>query len=227
VSHGGGGFHSDAQRRWFFATIGDDKAASERWASGLSDKERTTLQKYTGTETSQSLNEALREGRALTREQAEMVRYLDTAIAKAPTFEAEKTLYRGVNFASGLPGAEELARLDQSAREAMVRESVASWAEDTFPAGRQFSLGGYQSTSTGVDPALDASLSRRSPGVIFKIRARTGAPLDALSRWDDEQEYLLSRRTLYRVTGVRRSVTFERSSGREVQRTVVNVDQVM
>lgn len=216
-------FASDAQRRWFFAHQDDENESEEQWANALTPIERLALEEYSHGGKWRDLNEAIRTGAPLTAQQARMAAALDTAIAKAPQFRSPKTLYRGVNFGSaGLPTG--LAGM--RATTDSIRSSVADWAEAEFPHGRMFSLGGYQSTSKATQPALDASLSRRSPGVVFRIRATRAAPLHRVARMNDESEYLLSRRTTYRSMGVTRSESFELPDGRTTTRTVVDVEQV-
>jgi hypothetical protein len=209
-------FTSDAQRRWWFATH-----------PYLSERQAEHVRAYSFSNGWKTLNEALRDGQPLTSEQRQQVRSLDDAIESAPPIS--ETVYRGVNFGSeGMPNGALLAGFSQKEREGMIRNSLASYAEKRFAPGSEFSLGGYQSTATNVEPALDASVNRNSPGIIFEIHATKGLRLKGLQAdaVNDEDEILLPRNTRYRVIGVSRSVEFEDASGRSRIRTVVKVEQM-
>ena len=224
-------FVSDAQRRWFFANYGDDIAAQDQWAEGLSTEQKDALHEYSrgaGTNgPSQRLNESLREGKALTGRQQEMVRQLDSAIETAPAFTQERELWRGVNFGhEGMPHSQSLVLLNRAEREERVTSGLADFASRRFAEGSVMSLGGYQSTSVDIEPALDAALSRSNPGVLFKIRATKGVPLHKFSNFNDESEFLLSRHTQYRVNRVEPSARLERLDGSVVFRTIVHVTQL-
>jgi hypothetical protein len=195
----------------------------------LTDAEKQAVQDYSFGGGWQALNESLRSGDPLSASQQEMVRHLDSAIAKAGKLPDGTVVYRGVNFGSqGMPSGADLAGRSAQARETLVREGVANWAESTYKPGDTFQLGGFQSTSLDIQPALDASISRNSPGVVFEINAKQGLNMSKLaaSRVDDEAEVLLSRHTTYRVDSVSRFKTFENAGGDEVQRTVVHVTQI-
>jgi hypothetical protein len=195
----------------------------------LTEAERKAVEQYTFGGGWKPLNEALRDGRPLTDAQKEMVRLLDSAIAKAPPLSGDTTMYRGVNFGGqGMPTGADLAGLSRDARESAVRTAIADWAEKTYQPGDTFQLGGFQSTSRDAQPALDASLSRTNPGVIFEIDAKKGLDLTGLGSKsvDDEREVLLSRFTTYRVDSVVRSEEFETATGNMVTRTVVRVTQI-
>lgn len=223
-------FVSDAQRRWFFANYGDDIAAQDRWAEGLSQEQKDALHQYSRGAghhgPSQRLNEALREGRPLTEEQQNMVNVLDSAVESAPPFTQERELWRGVNFGDqGMPRGP-MVGLNQAEREERVFSGIAGFAQSRFTEGSVISLGGYQSTSVDLPPALMAAVSRTNPGVLFKIQATRGAPLHMFSNFDDENEFLLSRHTQYRVNRVEPSARLEQLDGSVVYRTVVHVTQL-
>jgi hypothetical protein len=225
VSHGGDGFHTDKQRRWWFATL-DANGRDFRYAR-ITEEEREAIEAQTFGGEWKALNEALREGATLTADQQKRVALLDAVIAKGGHFD--ETVYRGVSFGrAGLPPGAELAGLSAAVRDERVRVALADYAVKRWQPGAEFELGGYQSTARNVDPALDASLSRDSPGIVFEIRANKGLPLRGVQSRavDDEDEILLPRTTRYRVRRVIRSREFERSSGAVVRRTVVVVDQV-
>ncbi len=162
----------------------------------------------------------------MTADQQAHVALLDDAIAKG-TFAG--VVYRGVNFGrESMPSPSYLAGRPQSFVEDSVRDAVADYAERRFPVGKVFELGGYQSTSVGTQPALDAALSRTNPGIVCEINAKRGLEVGdmAAGRVDDEGEVLLSRATKYRVLGVKRRKSFETSGGSTSHRTVVIVEQV-
>jgi hypothetical protein len=154
-----------------------------------------------------------------------MSAHLDSAIAKAPEMPEGTTLYRGVNFGrQGMPDGAQMAGRSQIEREAMVRASIQAWAEREYTPGKEFSLGGYQSTSETVDAPLNASHSKTSPGVLFEISGKQGAAIHRLGKHDDEYEYLLSRDAVYRVVEVKNK-TVEQSGGTKVPMTVIKVMQ--
>ena len=224
-------FVSDDQRRWFFANYGDEIAAQDKWAEGLSAEDKNALHEYSrgaGTNgPSQRLNEALRQGRELTDEQSDMVERLDRVVESSPPFTGERELWRGVNFGNeGMPSGQALVMLNRAEREERIFSGVSGFAQRRFAEGSVVSLGGYQSTSVDIEPALDAALSRSNPGVMFKIAATRGVPLHKFSNFDDEKEFLLSRHTKYRVNKVEPSVRLERLDGSSVFRTVVHVTQL-
>jgi hypothetical protein len=204
------------------------KAPSGSGSAELTAAEQQAVKDYSFGNKWEPLNEALRDGRPLTDEQQEMVRNLDSAIAKSDPLAKDTTLYRGVNFGNqGMPSGSDLAGRSKAAGEDLIRSSIADWAERTYQPGDTLQLGGYQSTSRDIQPALDASSSRKSPGVIFEIVASKGLDLAKLasSAVDDESEVLLSRFTTYRVDSVIRSQSYENAGGETVTRTVIRVVQ--
>lgn len=190
------------------------------WAGTLTPTESEALSYYT-TSGYQDLNEALRSGTDLTADQQAMVAAIDSAITKAGDLPDPVTVWRGIDMGPVAP----TDILNPVSQEDRTRELVAEWAQQNFPVGASVELGGYQSTSLNVDPALDASLSRKSPGVVFEIDAHAGAYLQPLTQFEDERELLLARDTTYQVTGVEPKVYFERDSGSIVTRAVVHLRQ--
>jgi hypothetical protein len=203
------------------------KAAKPGWEAALTDGERAAVKSYT-TGGYRDLNERLREGTPLTAEQARLKAQIDAALEKAGEYAEPVTVWRGVNLGNaGMPPGHELAGRSQAEREALVRRSLADYAQDRFSPGDTLELGGFQSTSFRVNPALDASVSKTSPGVVFEIRAKRGGYLaPPLTAYDDEAELLLGEATRYRVVKVLPDVAFERDEDVVVRRTVVELEQL-
>lgn len=199
----------------------EPREARPGWGRDLTPGELGAISNYTGGGY-KKLNEALREGRELTADQQELKGLLDSAIKKAGTFDKPATVWRGVNVPEPPLGAEG-AFLQRAEREALVYNRLADWAEEHFKPGEEVTLGGFQSTSFGFLPAVNAAISRTSPGIIFEIRTRSGALLDDFSVFDDEAELLLGNETRYRVRKVLRRVQFE-DLDNEVERTVVQLE---
>jgi hypothetical protein len=203
------------------------KAAKPGWEAVLTEGERGAVKSYT-TGGYRDLNERLREGAALTAEQTRLKAQIDAALEKAGEYAEPVTVWRGVNLGNaGMPPGHELAGRSQAEREALVRRSLADYAQNRFAPGDTLELGGFQSTSFRVNPALDASVSKTSPGIVFEIRAKRGGYLaPPLTAYDDEAELLLGEATRYRVVKVLPDVAFERDEDVVVRRTVVELEQL-
>ncbi|GAC1553072.1 MAG: hypothetical protein NVS2B7_29040 [Herpetosiphon sp.] len=197
--------------------------AIKDWESGLTEDQKVAVKQYT-TGGYRELNAALREGSPLSADQQQLATHLDAVIAAAGTYDKPVTVWRGIDTGSeGMPSGYDLAMTDD--REALVRSSVAKYAQEGFTPGSVVELGGYQSTSFSAMPALSASVSAKSPGQIFEIRTSHGAYISpALSTYDDESELLLGRGQRYRVVGVLPDVQFEASDGSIARRTVIKVE---
>lgn len=211
---------------------------AEQWLESLTKDEITALTRYTGKSgelSADSINELLASGEELTTAQAESVRHIDAAIAKATGRVSPRApLYRGVERA--LPPGQPTFLLSDSE----VFDLVADQIEADYPVGSIVKLthsyrgfgrdrpggGGFASTSTDVTPALDASVSRESPGLIFEIAPTPGAPVQAVTKYDDEFEVLLGRGERFRVVAVHRRIEFWDSGGDSRYRTVVQVQVV-
>lgn len=180
-----------------------------------------TVQRYTGG-AYKDINNALREGRPLTAQQQVDVNVLDRLIKTAPKFDEPVDVYRGLGIFRMPPGDVGLI----GNREQAIRNWVADQAAAKFPIGSTVQLGGFQSTSRLLEPALDAAGSRNSPGVILRIKARQGLDISHVSRFNDEAEVLLSRSTRYRVLGITPQEELELLDGSKVIRTVVDVAQI-
>lgn len=166
-------------------------------------------QAYTGS-AYKDLNFALTEGRALTAEQERIAATLRAAMGDLPS---SPTVWRGVNPNLSIRVGDDAFEL------------TADWAEATFRPGSVVSTRGFQSSSFYTEPALDASLARSQPGVLFEIAANRGAYLGKATRFDDEAELLLPDNAKFRVRKVLRRVVLDKD-GDEVERTVVQLEQI-
>ena len=147
-------------------------------------------------------------------------------ISKAGVYSEPVTVFRGINMGGRLTGEERIGLPPGGgAKEDAIRQKVARDAARWFPVGSEVQLGGFQSCSFDPTPALDASLSKESPGLIFEIRATRGAPMQSLSAQDDESELLLSDDTTYEVVGMLPQAQFAKGFDSEVPRTVVQLEQ--
>lgn len=196
------------------------------WLDSLDDDTKKALKRYTGKSgdtAADELNYALRREQ-LTAEQQAAVDRIDEAIDAADrsglVVPRDRLLYRGMplepdGFTTGLTDEE-------------IADLVATKAQGIFRVGEEIDLGrgGFISTSTDINPALDASLSRTSPGVVFEIAPTSGAPLQSLTYFDDEFEVLLSRKARFRVLDVQRKVAFDRGDGVSRYRTVIQLQRI-
>lgn len=218
---------------WQFPDVDEMRGSTEpltgagEWAEQLTPGEKTALAKYTGKGSKYSadtVNQVLRDGYELSGDYAEQVANIDSAIRKAEALvKPPKTaLYRGIER----PRPDGPMSFMWSDEE--VFERVADQIERDYPVGSQVSLGrgGFISTSTDVTPALDASVSSDAPGVIFEIAPTTGAPLQVITKYDDEFEVLLDRGAVFQVVAVLRRVEFIDSGLDSRYRTVVQVVRV-
>lgn len=200
------------------------------WEDDLTPDERGAFNSYTQSGW-QTLNAQLRDGETLTLANQRLAEQLDAGIAKAGAFAEPVTVYRGIKIGDrAIVGhGAALAGRSKAEYEELVDGLTADWAQREFKPGSVFESRGFQSTSFSILPALDASLDKRTAGLLFEVRAKRGAYLDhakGLSTRDDEYELLLPRSTRYRVLGVLRRVTFEDDYERRAYRTVVQVEQL-
>lgn len=215
----------------------DPLPGSDDWLATLTDDEVDALRRYTGKGSDLSadtINHKLGGGDPLDPAQARAVALIDSAIAKADgAIRTDVPLYRGVE--RWIPPG---PRIGLS--EADIIDMIADDVEKDYPVGSVVKLnqswqplgrdrpgsGGFASTSTDVTPALDASVNREAPGLIFEIAPTPGAPLQAVTKYDDEFEVLLGRDEKFRVVAVHRRVEFWDSGGDSRYRTVVQVERV-
>lgn len=205
------------------------KAAKQGWEQTLTESEVAAANDYTlgGYKT---LNSSLRDGRPLSAKDEALARNLDSLIDKAGAFDEPVTVYRGVYMGTRAIGTRgvELAGTFGKEREDKIIAMTQDFAKNEFKPGSIIKVEGFQSTSFYVEPALDASLGREAPGIIFKIQAKRGAHLNpetGLSVRDDEAELLLSRNTSYTVKRVLPSAVFEMLDGDMRTETVIEVEQ--
>lgn len=204
----------------------DELTNEAGWLDSMSDETKDALKRYTGKSgdtAADDLNYALRRGR-LSPEQERAVELIDEAIDSADRqgimVPRERLLYRGMQLE---PDGPLIGRTEDE-----IRDLVADKAQTLFQVGDEIDLGrgGFVSTSTDVNPALDASLSRTSPGVVFEIAPTSGAPMQQLTYFDDEYEVLVSRKARFRILDVQRKVAFDRGDGQLSYRTVVQLERV-
>jgi len=219
-------FPSDDAIRYGSISPSDD--FNSEWKNSLSDNEKLAINKYTGGGY-ETLNEQQRNGQVLSENNQILSDNLDHAISTAPEFENSVIVYRGVNIGDSViaPHGAELAGLDFSERDPLIRKYVDDYAVSKFPSGAIVETLSFQSTSFKIEPALAGSVSKRSPGIIFEIKARRGAYLTGLSRYDDEDELLLPRKTKYRVVKVIRSAKFTTYDDSDSVRAIVQVEQIL
>lgn len=188
------------------------------FVASLTEDEVASIRTYTGS-AYEDLNYQLRRNAPLTTEQTVLVRDLDSAIAKAGTADEPFVTYRGMTLPEppGDPGRP-YAYLPEDVQLSRLADSV----EAKYPIGSRTTFGGgYASSSTEVSAPLDAGLSKTNKGVIFEIQARRGAPINPVSKFQDEYEIILPRDAVYEVVGIERDVeiydfTYDRSSRRIV-----------
>jgi hypothetical protein len=162
-----------------------------------------------------ALNEALARGKPLTADQEGIAKALRGSMRELPE---EVTTWRGVrNLGPQKRGLE---------TEGEFEVRLGKWAEDYFKPNSIVETRGFQSTSFDINPALDAALGKRSPGIIFEIRAKNGAYLGRVSEFSDEAELLLSDRARFKVRRVLKKVAFEDLEGNIRHRVVVQLVQL-
>jgi hypothetical protein len=182
------------------------KLADGEWAQAA--------QRYT-TGGYKRINGALRSGEQMDRDDAADAEKLRSLMRD----HEPQTTWRGLRIG---PGARWGAPTDEE-----TYNRVADWAEENFQPGDEVELGGFQSTSYGIQPALDAALGKDDPGVIFEIRSNRGVYLGNVTEWDDEDELLLPDDSRFRVGKVLREVQFEDVlEDKSVTRTVVQLEQI-
>ena len=196
----------------------------DEWESSMSEDERNALSSYTGKSgkfSADELNDRIRFGN-LTDEQAVKVDLIDSSIARAQSLGIKTTtpLYRGQEI--------ELTGPSIGISDDAVRQKVYEIALERFPVGSEVDLGrgSFISTSTDTTPALDASASRRSPGIIFEIMPTAGAPMQGVTKYDDEYEILLPRDKKFQVLDIHRDQVILDSALAERIRTVVQLRAV-
>ena len=160
------------------------KVAQKRNIDGLSPNVKASLELYTSDEEDpppyQKLNAAMRKCppkfECLTKKDKQFMDSVESAIRPLAT---PATVFRGVPNKVG-----------KKLLEAAVQ------AQKT---GKAFAMPSLTSTTGTADTALDFS---EVGGYMIQIKAKNGAYLDHLSKWQGEDELLLSAKAKYKVVGV-------------------------
>lgn len=167
------------------------KETHGEWAANLTNEQKAALKVYAGHSYTE-LNQGLR-GDGVPESLKKTVKDLDAAIAAAPPTKVEMTVYRGVG------------------------EGVAK----KLKVGAEFSDRGYTSTShnkhVGENFAEDALIEVKIP-VGTRMASMDASGQAHLTGEKSENEYVLGRRTKYRVTGKRED--------RDAGLTVITVEVV-
>lgn len=158
---------------------------SEKVMAKLTDSEQAAIRKYTTNNGYKGFNKALRtcpeEQDCLSDAQKTQKAEIDSAFARAGTLEAPATLYRGVKMP-----------LDKmNALVAHLQKSE----------GEEIAFDGITSLSANVDTAGAYSGGN---GVIFRVSAKTGLPVESISKYPGEREVLHNHGTRYKVGKVTR-----------------------
>jgi len=199
----------------------DRLPTQDRLVGRITEEQKASVRAFTGS-AYEDLNYAMRTGGELTAEQRRIVQHLDEVIAEAGVADEPYVVYRGMTMAPpDVPGYG-LASIDEQI--SMLADAI----EEKYRPGSRVSFGGqHASSSTDVAAPLDATLSRRSRGVMFEIETRRGAPINDISRFDDEFEVILPRDAAYEVVSVEREVEFyDFEHDRTDYRTVVQLREI-
>lgn len=156
------------------------REVSRAWRKGWKKAEEEAFDTYGGVD-HYDINAKLRSGAPLTVHEAQVVRDLDSALARAPRVEGEQTLYRAFGLATSRGDA-----------------PVDQWVEENFPEGETATLGAYTSTSPDYSVAeyfSEAGSEHTEGGVLMEIRTRQGGYTGDSA----ESEVLLRRGSRFEV----------------------------
>lgn len=202
----------------------DDLPGQDEWLASLTGAQRQALRDYTGKSgdfSAAEINNAIRSGN-LTPDQRDRASAIEAAIVEAERLgvRPDSELYRGQPL--------ELTGPTVGVSEEDLRRRLYERTQEIYPIDSEVDLGrgSFVSTSTDVSAALDASLTRNSPGIIFEIAPTSGAPMQPVTRYDDEYEILLSRDKRFRVVGIQQDQTFLDATLTERPRTVVQLQPI-
>jgi hypothetical protein len=200
----------------------DRLPAQDRLVARLTDEQKASVRTFTGS-AYEDLNYAMRTGGELTAEQRQIVQHLDEVIAEAGVADEPYIVYRGMR----MPAPDVQGYVFESTDRQI--EMLADVIEQKYRPGSRVSFGGqHASASTDVAAPLDATLSRQSQGVLFEIETRRGAPINDISRFDDEFEVILPRNVEYEVVAVERRVEiYDFENDRTDYRTVVQLREIL
>lgn len=169
------------------------------WRESLTKNEEQAFDTYGGIE-HEEINTKLRQGQPLSVEEAAVVRDIDSALARAPRADHERTLYRSFSLA-----------------ERRGDVPVDEWVETNLPQGEVVSFDAY--TSTTPDHAISEEFSGAmseytDSGVVMEVRTtQSGYTGDSA-----ESEVLLRRGSRFEV--VSNGETME-MNGKKFRKVVV------
>lgn len=153
---------------------------SEGWREGWTEDESGAFDTYGGID-HVDINSKLRSGAPLSVEEAQVVRGIDSALARAPKADQEQTLYR----AFGLASARGDAPVDQ-------------WVDERFPQGEVTTFDAYTSATPDNSVAeyfSEANSDFTEGGVLMEIKTRQGGYTGDSA----ESEVLLRRGSRFEV----------------------------
>lgn len=198
---------------------------SARWAEHLGPEQDEWTRTYTDHHYD-AINEHLYAGRSLDdivdglkAPMRDITEPLDSAIASAETPDEPHLTYRGYT-----PPAE-----------VIEYDCVPQWAHANFPVGGTYTSPSYTSVSHCPQVAVGFSDNytvtpngqhkKASHRVVFELLTSNGAPLAAVSEFDnDERERLLPRDGTYRVVGVHDNVDIDGKQAVLIQ--LVDTDEI-
>lgn len=158
----------------------DDDEARE-YARSLSSEQSNVVMSYTRSST--RINTALRNADTLTEDEYQFAQTLDAAIARAEP--KQRVTYRGITID------------DPSFRFADPRD----WVAARYTPGDVVDLGGSFSSTT-TNPKMALAYADATQPVIYEIESYRGAPIKFASVYDDEDEILLGRRSIFEVVRI-------------------------
>ena len=183
AEEGVGDLPSDVLQPWY-----------AKWSRGVTPEEQRALDRYTGGETFDEVNAALKSGKPAGEKAARDMKALDGMLERAPEPPAELTIYRVVDF----------DEIDPAQKKRMLG----------VKRGDVETLDGYTSATTAP-----GAWSKERWGLdgeyVMEIRPLRGAQIADLGSGRDVAEYLLPAQTRLRYVG-RREVTLKEADGERV-----------
>lgn len=123
----------------------------------------------------------------------EIVNVLDKVLDKGP--KQQRILYRGMSSYHAAWGDP---------------EALKQYVEDNYAIGKEFKFDGYQSST--YNPAQAAG-SAAGGGLIFEISTPSGVNVTSVSKYNTEEEAILSRDSRYMIVGLHKNVTYTSQYG--------------